>query len=81
MALCMEAFTDALPIVCNGFMYGSIYRHFTNSVQWLYVWKHLQTLYQQCVMALCMEAFTDTLPIVRNGFIYGSIYRHFTNSV
>ena len=48
MALCMEAFTDTLPIVCNGFMYeafsdtlpivcngfmyGSIYRHFTNSV-------------------------------------------------
>ena len=31
-ALCMEAFTDTLPIVCNGFMYGSIYRHFTNSV-------------------------------------------------
>ena len=26
MALCMEAFTDTLPIVCNGFMYGSIYR-------------------------------------------------------
>ena len=24
MALCMEAFTDTLPIVCNGFMYGSI---------------------------------------------------------
>ena len=21
MALCMEAFTDTLPIVCNGFMY------------------------------------------------------------
>ena len=67
MALCMEAFTDTLPIVCNGFMYGftDIYRHFTN----------------QCVMALCMEAFTDTLPIVCNGFMYGSIYRHFTNSV
>ena len=48
MALCMKAFTDTLPIVCNGFMYGSItdtlpivcngfmygsiYRHFTNSV-------------------------------------------------
>ena len=48
MALCMEAFTDNLPIVCNGFMYGSItdtlpivcngfmygssYRHFTSSV-------------------------------------------------
>ena len=33
MALCMEAFTATLPIVCNGFMYaGSIYRHFTNSV-------------------------------------------------
>ena len=28
MALCMEAFTDTLPIVCNGFMYGSIYRHY-----------------------------------------------------
>ena len=92
---CMEAFTDTLPIVCNsfmygsiyrhftnsGFMYGSIYRHFTNSVQQLDVWNHLQTLYQQCVMDLCMEAFTDTLPIVCNGFMYGSIYRHITNSV
>ena len=48
MALCMEAFTDTLPIVCNGFKYGSIYRHFTNSVQWLYVWKHLQTLSVVC---------------------------------
>ena len=48
----MEAFTDTLPVVCNGFMYGSIYRHFTNSVQWLYVWKHLQTLYQCCAWAL-----------------------------
>ena len=26
--------------------YGSIYRHFTSSVEWLYVWKHLHTLYQ-----------------------------------
>ena len=81
MALCMEAFTDTLPIVCNGFMYGSIYRHFADSAQWLYIWKHLQTLYQKCAMALCMEAFTDTLPIVCNGFMYGSIYRRFTNSV
>ena len=32
MALCMEAFTDTLPIVCNGFMYGGIYRHFTKCV-------------------------------------------------
>ena len=49
MALCMEAFTDTLPIVCNGFMYGSIYRRSTNSVSWLYVWKHLQTLNQYLV--------------------------------
>ena len=38
------------------------------SLDYCKVWKHLQTLYQQCVMALCMEAFTDTLPIVCNGF-------------
>ena len=42
-----------------------------------FMYVHLQTLCQYCVMALCMEAFTDTLPIVCNGFIY----RHFTNSV
>ena len=28
----LEAFTDTLPMLCNGFMYGSIYRHFTNVV-------------------------------------------------
>ena len=54
MALCMEAFTDTLPIVCNGFMYGSIYRHFTNSVYvWkhlcVYVWKHLQNHFTNSV--------------------------------
>ena len=77
----MEVFTDTLPMLCMGFKYGSIYRHFTNVVHGLYVWKHLQTLYQCCAWALCMEAFTDTLPIVCMGFKYGSIYRHFTNVV
>ena len=40
MALCMEAFTDTLPIVCNGFMYGSIYIHFTNSVYFMLEARH-----------------------------------------
>ena len=53
MALCMEAFTDTLAVVCNGFMYGSINRHFYPIVcNGFYVWKQI----------------TDTLPIVCNGF-------------
>ena len=77
----MEAFTGILPMLCMGFMYGSIYRHFTNVVHGLYIWKHLQTFYQCCAWALCMKAFTDILPMLCMGFMYGSIYRHFTNVV
>ena len=78
----MEAFTDTLSMLCMGFMYGSISRHFTDVVHGLYVWKHvLQTLYRCCAWALCMEAcITDTVPMLCMGF-KASIIKHISLSL